>query len=544
MGIGLQADFIIVGAGSAGCVLANRLSACGRYKVLLLEAGPRDSNPWIHVPLGYGKLFHDPVINWQYQTEPEPELGNRRIPCPRGKVLGGSSSVNGLVYMRGQAEDYDRWRQMGNPGWAYEDVLPLFRRSEDQKRGADRWHGTGGPLAVDDQRHDFPLADAFFAACENQGLPRNPDFNGATQEGAGYFQTTSRKGIRVSAAKAYLRPARRRPNLQIETGAQATRILFDGPRASGVAFRQNGTDREAMARAEIVLCGGAINSPQLLELSGIGDVERLRDLGIGPRHHAPKVGENLQDHYQVRLVMRTKHPVTINDQYNDPLRRIAMGVQYILRRRGPLTVSAGMAGAFFRTRPELALPDIQVHFVPFSTDRMGEALHPYSGFTTSVCQLRPESRGHVHAVSPDPFAAPEIRANYLSAEEDRRTVVAGLHRLREYVGAEPLRSEWAEETIPGPAIATDDALLAYAREFGTTIYHPTCTCAMGPNDDDVVTPRLQVRGVEGLRVADGSIMPHVISGNTNAPIMMIGEKAADMILEDRGQPRPADDPPP
>lgn len=532
----MEADFVIVGAGSAGCVLANRLSACGRYKVLLLEAGPPDRNPWIHVPIGYAKLFNNPALNWQYRTAPEPELGDRRIPCPRGKVLGGSSAINGLVYMRGQAQDYDRWRQMGNPGWSHEDVLPLFRRSEDQVRGADDWHGTGGPLAVDDQRYNFPLADAFIAACEGEGLPRNTDFNGATQEGAGYFQTTSRNGIRVSAAKAYLKPARNRPNLHIETNAHATRILFDGHRATGMAFRQNGTDREAIARAEIILCGGAINSPQLLELSGIGDGERLRALGIDTRYHAPNVGENLQDHFQARLVMRAKRPVTMNDQYNNPLRRIGMGLDYILRRRGPLTVSAGVAGAFFRTRPGLASPDIQVHFVPFSTDRMGDALHPYSGFTASVCQLRPESRGHVHTTSLDPFAAPEILANYLSTEEDRRTVVAGLHQLRRYVGADPLRSEWIEETIPGPAAATDDDLLAYARAFGSTIYHPTCTCAMGPNDDDVVTPRLKVRGIEGLRVIDGSIMPHLISGNTNAPIIMIGEKGADMILEDaKGQ---------
>ncbi len=528
----MEADFVIVGAGSAGCVLANRLSASGRHSVLLLEAGPPDRNPWIHVPLGYGKLFRDPAINWRYHTAPEPELGGRRVPCPRGKVLGGSSALNGLVYMRGQAEDYDRWRQMGNPGWSYEDVLPLFRRSEDQKRGADDWHGTGGPLAVDDRRHAFPLADAFFAACESEGLPRNPDFNGATQEGAGWFQMTARGGIRVSAARAYLKPARKRPNLRIETGAHVTRILFDGKRATGVAFCQNGQDHTATAHAEIILSGGAINSPQLLELSGIGDGDRLRSLGIDTLHHAPKVGENLQDHFQARLVMRAKRPVTINDQYNSLPRRVAMGLQYILTRRGPLTVSAGIAGAFFKTGPDLASPDIQVHFVPFSTDRMGDALHPYSGFTASVCHLRPESRGHVHAISPDPFAAPEILANYLSAEEDRRAVVAGLHRLRRYVGAEPLRSEWAEETIPGPAVTTDEALLAFARDCGTTIYHPTCTCAMGPADDDVVTPRLAVRGVEALRVIDGSIMPRVVSGNTNAPCMMIGEKGADMILED------------
>ena len=532
----MEADFVIVGAGSAGCALADRLSASGRHEVVVLEAGPRDRNPWIHLPLGYAKLFHDPRINWLYETEPEPELEGRRIPCPRGKVLGGSSSINGLVYMRGQHEDYDRWRQMGNPGWGWDDLAPLFRLSEDQERGADDWHGTGGPLPVSDQRHDFPLAEAFFAACEAEGLPRNDDFNGARQEGAGYFQMTSRNGVRVSAAKAYLKPAMKRPNLRVETGAQASRVLFDGTRATGVAFRQDGQDRTVTARAEVILSGGAINSPQLLELSGIGDGERLRDLGIDTLVHSPKVGANLQDHFQSRLVMRTKEPVTVNDQYHSVWRRMGMGLDYILRRRGPLTLSAGIAGAFFRTREELATPDIQVHFLPFSTDRLGEALHPYSGFTASVCQLRPESRGSVHAASPDPFAPPEIRPNYLSAEEDRRTIVAGLHQLRRYLSAEPLGSQWEEETIPGRGVASDDDLLAYARAYGTTIYHPTCTCAMGPNDDDVTTPRLRVRGVEALRVIDGSIMPHVISGNTNAPCIVIGERGARMLLEDAGHP--------
>ncbi len=528
----MEADFIIVGAGSAGCVLANRLSASGQYRVLLLEAGPRDRNPWIHIPVGYGKLFKDASVNWLYQTAPEPELGGRRIGQPRGKVLGGSSSINGLIYIRGQAEDYDHWRQLGNAGWSYDDVLPLFRRAEDQERGADDWHGTGGPLAVSDARDKNPLVDAFIESCATEGLAPNPDFNGARQEGAGYFQTTSRRGVRVSAAKAYLKPARRRANLQIETGAQAARILFDGQRATGIAYRQNGTDREATARVEVILCGGAINSPQLLELSGIGDGERLRGLGIAPRVHAPRVGENLQDHFQSRLVMRARRPVTLNDAYHNPLRRIGMGVDFLMRGRGYLTVSAGIAAAFFRTREELATPDIQVHFVPFSTDSMGDVLHPYSGFTASVCQLRPESRGHVHALSPDPFTAPEIRANYLSAEEDRRTVVAGLHQLRRYLAADPLRAMWDTETIPGPEVASDEDLLDYARSFGTTIYHPTCTCAMGPRDDDVVTSQLKVRGVEGLRVIDGSIMPTLVSGNTNGPVIMIGEKGADMILAD------------
>lgn len=514
-------------------MLANRLSASGRHRVLLLEAGPRDRNPWLHIPLGYGKLFRNRALNWGYETQPEHELNNRRIPQPRGRVLGGSSAINGLVYIRGQAADYDGWRQKGNTGWGYDDVLPLFRRAEDQQRGGDAWHGVGGPLAVSDARDTHPLADAFIAACAAEGLPPNPDFNGAEQEGAGYFQTTSRRGIRVSAAKAYLRPARNRPNLRIETGAQVARVLFDGNRATGVAYRQNGTDHTAMARGEVILCGGAINSPHLMELSGIGDGERLRALGIAPLAHSPRVGAGLQDHFQVRLVMRARPPITtLNDAYHNPLRRVAMGVDFLLRRRGYLTVSAGLAAAFFRTRPDLATPDIQVHFVPFSTDRMGDALHPYSGFTASICPLRPESRGSVHTASPDPHAAPEIRANYLSTANDRRNVVAGLHQLRRYLAAAPLRALWEVETIPGAEVASDDALLAYARATGSTLYHPACTCAMGPGEDAVVTPRLTVRGVTGLRVVDGSVMPDLVSGNTNAPIMMIGEKAADMILAD------------
>ena len=528
----MDADFIIVGAGSAGCVLANRLSASGAHTVLLLEAGPPDRNPWLHIPLGYAKLFRNTALNWAYHTAPEPELGGRRIAQPRGKVLGGSSAINGLVYVRGQPEDYDGWRQRGNPGWSYDDVLPYFRKAEDQERGADEWHGTGGPLSVSDRRDPHPLAEAFFKACASEGLPRNTDFNGARQEGAGYFQTTSRNGMRVSAATAYLKPARRRTNLRIETGAQATRILFDGTRATGIAYRQNGMECEARAGREVILCGGAINSPQLLELSGIGDAGRLRGMGIAPLVHAPKVGENFQDHYQSRLVMRTMHPITLNDTMRSPLAKIAMGADFLFRRRGYLTISAGLASAFFRTREELATPDIQVHLVPFSTDRMGEALHPYSGFTASVCQLRPESRGSVHIGSPDPFAPPEIRANYLSAPEDRRSMVAGLHHLRRYLAAEPLRALWQEETIPGADAAGDDALLRYIRDFGTSIYHPSCSCAMGPSEDDVLSPRLAVRGVGRLRVVDGSIMPALVSGNTNAPIIMIGEKGADMILED------------
>lgn len=525
-------DYIVVGAGSAGCVLADRLSASGRHTVLLLEAGPADRNPWIHVPLGYGKLFRNRRLNWMYETEPEPELGGRRVFHPRGKVLGGSSAINGLVYMRGQARDYDIWAQMGNRGWSYDDVLPYFRKAEDQERGADAYHGTGGPVAVADQRDTHPLVEAFIAAGETLGIPRNDDFNGASQEGAGYFQTTSRNGVRCSAARAYLRPARRRETLRIETGAMVERVLFDGRMASGVAYRRGGELRVARARGEVLLCGGAINSPQLLELSGIGGGARLSGLGIEVLADRPAVGESLQDHFQVRLVMEATQRFTINDRYNNLLRRAGIGIEYALRRRGPLAVSAGVAGAFFRSRPDLETPDIQVHFVLFSTDRMGARLHPFPGFTASICQLRPESRGSVHIRSADPLAAPEIRANYLSTETDRQANVAGLKRLREILGAGPLEPLTRREVTPGPEVAGDAALLDYCRETGSTIYHPSCTCAMGPGAEAVVTPDLKVRGVERLRVVDGSVMPMLVSGNTNAPIIMIGEKAADMILAD------------
>lgn len=525
-------DYVIVGAGSAGCVLASRLSASGRHRVLLLEAGGPDSNPWIHVPIGYAKLFNDQSVNWMYETEPEAELEGRRVFQPRGKVLGGSSSINGLVYVRGQKEDFDLWRQLGNPGWSFEDVLPYFRRAEDQQHGADDYHGAGGPLAVSDQIEPHPLCDAFIAAGVERGLPHNRDFNGAEQEGVGYFQTTARNGRRCSTAVGYLRPARKRPNLRVETHAQAMQVLFDGKRACGVVFSQHGQTRRAEAGGEVILCGGAINSPQLLELSGIGKGALLREQGIAVRHDAPDVGENLQDHLQVRMILKSKQPVTWNDQYHSLTGRIGMGLRYLLQRKGPLTVSAGTAAAFYKTRPELATPDVQVHFLLFSTDKMGASLHRFSGFSASVCQLRPESRGSIHIKSGDPFVPPAIRANYFTEEIDRRTKVEALRRLRDILQAEAMTPYLAEELEPGLAVASDADLLAYCRRTASTIYHPAGTCAMGSDARAVVTPELKVIGVEGLRVVDGSVMPRLVSGNCNAAIVMIGEKAADMILGD------------
>jgi choline dehydrogenase len=525
-------DYVIVGAGSAGCVLANRLSADGKNSVLLLEAGPRDTNLWIHVPLGYGRLFKEKTVNWMYQTEPEPGLDGRSVFQPRGKVLGGSSSINGLLYVRGQHEDYDRWRQHGNNGWGFDDVLPYFKKAENQQRGADDFHGSGGPLPVSDLGHPDPLSAAFITAAAETGLPVNPDFNGALQEGAGFFQTTTRHGRRASAAVAYLRPAKRRNNLSVETSALAQRIVFDGQRADAVEYRQAGALKTARARREILVAGGAFNSPQLLQLSGVGPADLLRKHGIDVVLDAPGVGHDLQDHMQVRVVMRCSQRITLNDMVNHPVRKILMGMRYAAFRTGPLTIAAGTSGAFFRTNPRLATPDIQVHFLPFSTDKMGEKLHSFSGFSASVCQLRPESRGSLRIRSADPAAPPEIRINYLATEVDRAANVEGLKMLRKILQAPALRPYVTEEVDPGAKVVSDEALLSYCRARGSTIYHPTSTCRMGNDPLAVVDQRLRLRGIEGLRVVDASVMPDLVSGNTNAAVIMIAEKASGMILED------------
>jgi choline dehydrogenase len=525
-------DYVIVGGGSAGCVLANRLTASGAYRVLLLEAGGEDRNPWIHIPIGYGKLFKDRKLNWLYETEPEPELMNRRIIQPRGKVLGGSSSINGLVYIRGQKEDFDHWRQLGNVGWSYEDVLPYFRRAEDQQRGGDEYHGVGGPLCVSDQTEPHELCDAFIAAAEETGIPRNDDFNGARQEGAGYFQTTSRRGRRCSAAVGYLRPARRRPNLRVLTEAPSTRVLFEAGEAVGVAFVHQGEHWKAMAMGEVILAAGAIATPQLLQLSGVGPAALLQRLGISVVKDMPGVGEDLQDHLQSRLVYRCTKPITLNDDIGSLARSVGIGLRYALMRKGPLTISAGYAGGFFRTDPRLATPDVQAHFINFSTTKMGDKLHPFSGFTASICQLRPESRGWVRIKSADPAAPPAIQLNYLAAETDRRTMVAGLKLLRRIMAAPAMRPYVESEYEPGADCVSDEDLLRHIRERASTIYHPTCTCRMGEDARAVVDARLRLLGLGRLRIVDGSVMPRVVSGNTNAAIIMIGEKGADMILED------------
>ena len=525
-------DYIIVGAGSAGCVLANRLTASGRHRVLLLEAGGHDRHMWIHIPLGYGKLFDNPKVNWLYKSEPEPELNNRRIVQPRGKVLGGSSSINGLLYVRGQAEDYDHWRQLGNAGWAFADVLPYFRRAEDQERGADELHGSGGPLAVSDVSEPHPLCEAFIDAARQAGFKRNDDFNGPRQEGAGYFQLTAKNGRRWSTAVGYLRQARRRPNLAVVSDALATRVLFSGRRAIGVEFREGTTMRTAYADGEVIVAGGAFNSPQLLQLSGLGPANILRDLGIEVIADMPGVGADLQDHLQIRMQYRCTEPITMNDVINHWRQRYGAGLRYIWSRKGLLTIGAGYAGAFLRTRPELATPDVQIHFLIFSADTAGAALHRFPGFMTSVCQLRPESRGFVRIKSSDPSVPPAIQPRYLTARTDCDTVVDGLKVMRRVMRQPAMQRYIAEEREPGAQCVSDADLLAFARGNGTTVYHPTSTCRMGSDVAAVVDERLKVRGFERLRVVDASIMPTVVSGNTNAAAVMIGEKGADMILQD------------
>ena len=522
-------DYVVVGAGSAGCVLANRLTANGRHRVLLVEAGPRDTNVWIHVPLGYGKLFARTDVNWAYEGEPEPTLGGRRIFTPRGKVLGGSSSINGLVYIRGQREDFDAW---GVPGWGFDELLPYFKKSEDQSRGADDWHGTGGPLAVSDLPDKHELCEAFIASAMALGVPRNDDFNGATQEGAGYYQATARNGRRCSTATGYLRPAEKRANLRVETEALATRILFEGTRASGVEFRQHGSTHRVRAAREVILAGGAFNSPQLLLLSGVGPRAQLERHGIAPVLEAPEVGENLQDHFYVRTFWRCNRPITLNDDMRSLWRQARIGLQYLLQRRGPLAVSAGYAAAFVRTRAALARPDAQIYFINFSTAKRGGHLHPFSGFTCSVSQLQAESRGRVRLRDADPASPPAILYNYLATEGDRRMMVEGLKFARRLVNTAPLSGYVVSEEAPGPRVQTDAEWLDFCREAGDTVFHPSSTCRMGGDERSVVDPRLRVRGLQGLRVIDAAVMPAVPSGNINAAVIAVAEKGADLVLAD------------
>ena len=527
----MQFDNVVIGAGSAGCAVAARLSEDADVTVALIEAGGRDLNPWIHIPVGYFKTMHNPAIDWCYRTVPEPGLNGRQIEWPRGKVLGGSSALNGLVYIRGQAQDFNHWRQLGNAGWGWADVLPLFKLSECQERGGDEMHGGDGPLAVSNMRAQRGLCDRFIDAAVAAGIPRNDDFNGPEQEGVGYFQLTMRNGLRCSSATAYLKPARHRPNLKIVTNALTRRIIFSGRRAIGVEIERAGQHETITACREIVLAAGAIGSPQLLQLSGVGAGALLRAHGIDPVRDLPGVGGNLQDHLQARAVYEVTVP-TLNDEVNSLFGRMKIGMDFVFHRRGPMTMGASQVGAFTRTRPDCATPDIQFHIQPLSSQAPGHGLDRFSAFTISVCQLRPESRGHVHIVSPDPRANPEIIANYLATETDRQTMIEGVRIGRRIAEAAPLAPVLKGELEPGPRAASDDDILHWIRARATTIYHPTGTCRMGQDNMAVVDERLRVRGIEGLRVADASIMPTITSGNTNAPAIMIGEKAAVMIRED------------
>jgi choline dehydrogenase len=534
----IEADFIVIGAGSAGCTVAARLSEDPGTRVALIEAGGEDSNRWIHIPLGFGKTFADPSVNWCYETEPDPGAADRRVYWPRGKVLGGSSSINGMVYIRGQAEDFDHWRQLGNTGWSSSDVLPYFRRSEHQTRGADEFHGAGGPLCVSDvARH--PIAEAFIASALELGFPRNDDFNGASQDGVGYHQTTTRAGRRCSTAVGYLRPAMRRPNLRVITEALTEKILFEGRRAVGISFRRGGETWTAHAAREIIVCGGAINSPQLLMLSGIGPEAHLADLGIPVVEALPGVGQSLQDHYSAPIKLKCRLPVTVNDVMLSNVKKLKAGLEYYMFHRGPLAMISSPAALFARTRPELASPDVKLSISPFSAERPQDGLHKWSGFTMIAYQLRPDSRGHIALKSANPADPPAMHPNYLAAETDRRTIVDGLKLCRRLLASPHLERFIASEFLPGSEVQSDDELLDYARRRGGTVYHPTSTCRMGVDAMAVVDPELRVRGVLGLRVADASVMPTVVSGNTNAATIMIGERAADLVRPSTAEARAA-----
>jgi choline dehydrogenase len=522
-------DYVIVGAGSAGSALASRLSEDGKHSVLVLEFGGSDRSIFIQMPAALSIPLNMKAYNWGYWSEPEPQLDNRRISCPRGKALGGSSSINGLVYVRGHAHDFDRWEAEGAQGWSYAKVLPYFRRAESFRGHPSEYRGADGPLVVIPGVRRNPLFDAFIEAGRQAGYNVSADLNGAEGEGFGGFDMTVKDGVRWSAANAYLRPAMKRPNLAVETHALATKILFEGRRAVGVAYEKGGRAETARAAREVILCGGAINSPQLLMLSGVGPAHHLAELGIPVVHHLAGVGQSLQDHYSAAIKLRSRMAVTLNDVVNSNFGKVKAGVQYALFRTGALTMGVSPTAAFIRTRPELASPDVKCSLSPFSADRPQDGLHKWSGFTMIAYQLRPDSRGEIRLKTAAPSDAPAMIPNYLSTELDQRTIVAGLKWCRQVLAHPALQHFIESEYLPGPAVQTDDELLDYARRNGGTVYHPTSTCKMGVDAMAVVDPQLRVHGLTGLRVVDASVMPTVASGNTNAPTIMIAEKAADMV---------------
>jgi len=524
-------DFIVTGAGSAGCAVAGRLSEDGKYRVLLLEAGPRDTYPWIHVPLGYHKTFNNPRVNWMFDSEPEPELNNRIMYQPRGKVLGGTSSINGMVYMRGNAADYDEWRQRGCEGWDYDSVLPYFKRAEDNVRGADDFHGVGGPLKVSDHAWQPTLAKAMHDASVEAGIPANPDFNGAHQEGVGYYQTTINRSRRWSSARAYLK---KRPNLVIATSAHATRLLIENGSCVGVEYKTPAGHVQARANREVIVSGGVYGSPQLLMLSGLGPAEHLKQHGIAVVRDMPGVGSHLHDHFNTYVAYKCAQPVTMNDLVLSLPRRIMAGMQYALGRTGPLASMGLYVGALVRSDKRLERPDLQINMFAWAIrerNRAGVVPQPFSAFGLSPVHLTPEGRGTVRLKSADPFAAPEIRFNFLKSANDYNALIQGIRICREIAKQPALKPFVVEEILPGPQVTEEADLKADIRARGVSNLHPVGTCRMGREVDAVVDPQLKVYGIDRLRVADASIMPSIVAGNTNAPSIMIGEKCADMVRQ-------------
>lgn len=534
-----QVDFVIVGAGSAGCVLANRLSENGKYKVLLLEAGGSDLNFWIWLPIGYGKTFYKRSVNWMYETEPNPEMNNRVSYWPRGKVMGGSSSINAMVYVRGQAQDFDNWESMGNPGWGWSGVLPYFKKAEQNDRGGDDFRGDAGPLHVATMdRYLHPICQNYIRAGQEIQIPHNPDFNGASQEGLGTYQNTAKGGMRMSTARAYIRPARKRANLRVEKRALAQRVLFEDGRAVGVEYSQNGKIKQAFASREVILSAGAINSPQLLQLSGVGPADLLKSKGIDVVSHSAGVGQNLQDHLGIDFLYRSKVP-TLNDQLHSWQGKLWQGLRYVLTRGGPLSLGVNQGGGFIRSRAGLSRPNMQLFFSPVSYTKAPPRKRPlmnpdpFSGFLLGTQPMHPTSRGHLAIRSSDPGQAPEIHPNYLSTELDMQEMLEGMYFMRKLAAAPAFQDIIESEIAPGAQAQDDAAFVAYVRNKAGTVFHPIGTCKMGPDPKtDVVDARLRVHGIAGLRVVDASIFPTLTSGNTNAPAIMVGEKGADLILQD------------
>ena len=522
-------DYVIVGAGSAGCVLANRLSEDPNTRVLLLEAGGRDNYHWIHIPVGYLYCIDNPRTDWGYRTASCDGLGGRSLLYPRGRVLGGCSSINGMLYLRGQAADYDGWRQTGLTGWGWDDVLPYFLKPEDYFAGADALHGAGGEWRVEEARVRWEVLDAWHAAAVEAGLPETSDFNRGDNHGVGYFKVNQRNGWRWSTAKGFLRPAKGRPNLTVLTHAQAERVLFDGRRATGVQLRRNGVPGRAMAAGEVILSSGAIGSPQLLQLSGIGPGAHLQGLGIEVLHDQPGVGANLQDHLQIRCAYKVTGTRTLNTMANSLFGKAAIGLEYLLKRTGPMSAAPSQLGAFAHSSPDVATPDLEYHVQPVTLDAFGQPPHDFPAITASVCHLRPESRGHVRITSRDPLVHPEIQPNYLATEGDRAVAARAIRLTRRIMSQPALARFQPEEFKPGPGFQTDAELAVGAGQIGSTIFHPVGTARMGTDPGAVVDGELRVNGIAGLRVVDASVMPRITSGNTNSPTIMIAEKAADMI---------------